>query len=68
MCIIKGQKKDTTSTFPHIQDTYHTDFAKKNIFHVLQAYIDFEEVTTLDLFAGTGSITRTGIARMRTRC
>ncbi len=35
-----------------------TDFAKENIFNVLQAYIDFEEegVTALDLFSGTGSI------------
>lgn len=35
-----------------------TDFAKENLFNVLQAYIDFEEEapTALDLFAGTGSI------------
>ena len=34
-----------------------TDFAKENLFNVLQAYVDFEEATALDLFAGTGSIT-----------
>ena len=34
-----------------------TDFAKENIFNVLQAYIDFEGTTALDLFSGTGSIT-----------
>ena len=34
-----------------------TDFAKENIFNVLKAYIDFEEITALDLFGGTGSIT-----------
>lgn len=35
-----------------------TDFAKENLFNVLQAYFDFEEEDTvaLDLFAGTGSI------------
>ena len=34
-----------------------TDFAKENLFNVLNNYIDFEEgVTALDLFAGTGSI------------
>ena len=34
-----------------------TDFAKENIFNVLNGYIDFEEnITALDLFAGTGSI------------
>ena len=35
-----------------------TDFAKENLFNVLQGYIDFdEEPTALDLFSGTGSIT-----------
>lgn len=34
-----------------------TDFAKENLFNVLNNYIDFEDgVTALDLFAGTGSI------------
>ena len=33
-----------------------TDFAKENIFNVLQGYIDFEDTSALDLFAGTGSI------------
>ena len=34
-----------------------TDFAKENLFNVLNGYIDFEDgVTALDLFAGTGSI------------
>lgn len=34
-----------------------TDFAKENIFNVMNGYIDFEECKALDLFAGTGSIT-----------
>lgn len=34
-----------------------TDFAKENLFNVLNNYIDFEEcASALDLFAGTGSI------------
>lgn len=34
-----------------------TDFAKENLFNVLNNYLDFEEgITALDLFAGTGSI------------
>ena len=33
-----------------------TDFAKESIFNVLTGYIDFEDATALDLFAGTGSI------------
>lgn len=42
-----------------------TDFAKENLFNVLQNYIDFEEkeVTALDLFAGTGSISLELISR-----
>lgn len=33
-----------------------TDFAKENIFNVMNGYLDFEAATALDLFAGTGSI------------
>ncbi|MDR2684362.1 MAG: 16S rRNA (guanine(966)-N(2))-methyltransferase RsmD [Prevotellaceae bacterium] len=33
-----------------------TDFAKESLFNVLSNYIDFEGITALDLFAGTGSI------------
>ncbi|MCQ2051902.1 MAG: RsmD family RNA methyltransferase [Bacteroidaceae bacterium] len=33
-----------------------TDFAKENLFNVLTNLIDFEGVSALDLFAGTGSI------------
>lgn len=33
-----------------------TDFAKENLFNVLNNSIDFEDLTALDLFAGTGSI------------
>ena len=33
-----------------------TDFAKENIFNVMVGYMDFEDATALDLFAGTGSI------------
>lgn len=33
-----------------------TDFAKENIFNVMNGYVDFEDSTALDLFAGTGSI------------
>ena len=40
-----------------------TDFAKENIFNVLQGYIDFEDATALDLFAGTGSISLELVSR-----
>lgn len=34
-----------------------TDFARENIFNVLENYVDFDGLSTLDLFAGTGAIT-----------
>jgi len=40
-----------------------TDFAKENIFNVLQGYIDFEDASALDLFAGTGSISLELVSR-----
>lgn len=33
-----------------------TDFARENIFNVLENLVDFEGATALDLFAGTGAI------------
>ena len=33
-----------------------TDFAKENIFNVMNGYVCFDETLSLDLFAGTGSI------------
>ena len=52
--IYKGTIFDVPSTF---KARPTTDFAKENLFNVLNNYIDFEErVTALDLFAGTGSI------------
>jgi 16S rRNA (guanine(966)-N(2))-methyltransferase RsmD len=40
-----------------------TDFAKENIFNVLNGYIDFEGTQALDLFTGTGSISLELISR-----
>lgn len=49
----KGRRFDVPRTF---KARPTTDFAKENIFNVLQGYMDFEGATALDLFAGTGSI------------
>lgn len=40
-----------------------TDFAKENLFNVLQHLIDLEDADALDLFAGTGSITMELVSR-----
>lgn len=51
--IYKGHRFDIPHTF---KARPTTDFAKENIFNVLNSYIDFDGATALDLFAGTGSI------------
>ncbi len=49
----KGRRFDIPRTF---RGHPTTDFAKENLFNVLKGYIDIEDATCLDLFAGTGSI------------
>ena len=51
--IYKGRHFDIPRTF---KARPTTDFAKENIFNVLNSYIDFEGISALDLFSGTGSI------------
>lgn len=58
--IYKGRHFDIPRTF---KARPTTDFAKENIFNVLQGYIDFEECTALDLFSGTGSISLEMLSR-----
>ena len=51
--IYKGRHFDIPKTF---KARPTTDFAKENIFNVLNGYIDFDGADALDLFSGTGSI------------
>ena len=59
MRIITGIYKGRHFDVPHnFKARPTTDFAKENLFNVLNGYLDFEESpVALDLFAGTGSIT-----------
>ena len=58
MRIITGKYKGRHFEIPRsFKARPTTDFAKENIFNVLNGYVDFEDATALDLFAGTGSIT-----------
>ncbi len=41
----------------HISARPTTDFARENIFNVMENIVDFEDAEALDLFAGTGAIT-----------
>lgn len=56
----KGRHFDIPRTF---KARPTTDFAKENIFNVLNSYIDFDGATALDLFAGTGSISLELVSR-----
>lgn len=58
MRIITGQYKGRHFDIPRtFKARPTTDFAKENIFNVVNGYIDLEDTFALDLFSGTGSIT-----------
>ncbi len=58
--IYKGRRFDIPRSF---KARPTTDFAKENIFNVLNGYVDFEECRALDLFSGTGSISLEFLSR-----
>jgi 16S rRNA (guanine966-N2)-methyltransferase len=49
-----GRKINPPSKMPHTRPT--TDIAKEGLFNILQHKLDIDELKTLDLFGGTGSI------------
>jgi 16S rRNA (guanine966-N2)-methyltransferase len=49
-----GRRISPPASMPHTRPT--TDIAKEGLFNILQNNLDFEELKTLDLFGGTGSI------------
>ena len=64
MRIITGQYKGRHFDIPRtFKARPTTDFAKENIFNVLNGYIDFDDSAALDLFAGTGSISLEMLSR-----
>ena len=64
MRIITGQFKGRHFDIPRtFKARPTTDFAKENIFNVLNGYIDFDGITALDLFAGSGSISLELVSR-----
>ena len=58
--IYKGRHFDIPRSF---KARPTTDFAKENIFNVMNGYVDFDEAEALDLFAGTGSISLEMLSR-----
>ena len=64
MRIITGQFKGRHFDIPRtFKARPTTDFAKENIFNVLNGYIAFDGITALDLFTGTGSISLELVSR-----
>lgn len=64
MRVITGQYKGRHFEIPRtFKARPTTDFAKENIFNVLNGYIDFDGAAALDLFAGTGSISLEMLSR-----
>lgn len=49
-----GRRINPPANMPHTRPT--TDVAKEGLFNILQNNLDFEELKTLDIFGGTGSI------------
>jgi 16S rRNA (guanine966-N2)-methyltransferase len=49
-----GRRIQPPANMPYTRPT--TDIAKEGLFNILQNQLDFEELTTLDLFGGTGCI------------
>lgn len=49
-----GRRINPPSKMPYTRPT--TDIAKEGLFNILQNQLDFENLKTLDLFGGTGSI------------
>ena len=50
-----GRRINPPAKMPFTRPT--TDIAKEGLFNTLQHLIDFDDIDTLDLFGGTGSIT-----------
>lgn len=64
MRIISGKFKARRFNPPHnITARPTTDFAKESLFNLLNNQIDFEDISVLDLFAGTGSISLECVSR-----
>ena len=49
-----GRRFNPPSNMPYTRPT--TDIAKEGLFNILQNMIDFEDIKSLDIFGGTGSI------------
>ena len=64
MRIISGKYKGRHFDVPrNFKARPTTDFAKENVFNILNNMVDFEDMSVLDFFAGTGSISLEFLSR-----
>lgn len=64
MRIISGKYKGRHFDVPrNFKARPTTDFAKENLFNILNNMVDYEEMAVLDFFAGTGSISLEFLSR-----
>ncbi|MFO8235197.1 MAG: 16S rRNA (guanine(966)-N(2))-methyltransferase RsmD [Bacteroidales bacterium] len=64
MRIVSGKYKGRLIKPPKkIKARPTTDFAKENLFNILETRIDFEDKEVLDLFAGTGNMSYEFVSR-----
>ncbi len=57
---LKGRRLNPPTTLP-VRPT--TDMARESLFNILGNYIDYEDCTVMDLFAGTGAVSLEFISR-----
>ena len=57
---LRGRRLNPPTTLP-VRPT--TDMARESLFNILNNYVDYEECSVLDLFAGTGTVSLEFISR-----
>ncbi|MCQ2297177.1 MAG: 16S rRNA (guanine(966)-N(2))-methyltransferase RsmD [Bacteroidales bacterium] len=57
---LKGRRLNPPANLP-VRPT--TDMARESLFNILNNYVDYEETSVLDLFAGTGAVSLEFISR-----
>jgi len=57
---LKGRRLNPPTTLP-VRPT--TDMARESLFNILNNYVDYEDCTVMDLFAGTGAVSLEFISR-----
>lgn len=57
---LRGRRLNPTQNLP-VRPT--TDMARESLFNILNNYVDYEECSVLDLFAGTGAVSMEFVSR-----